>query len=87
MLRITVELLPYGSETDKQILGMAEIINDLTGDADNGNYQVKIWKLNDKTGRLKLWKKGSVKNFLRQKLTVWHLLSKALGLIKYKEAD
>lgn len=78
MLRITIELLPHGLEENKKILGIAEIINDLTGDEESGNYKVKIWNLNDKTGRLQLWKKGSVKNFLRQKLTVWHLLSRAL---------
>jgi hypothetical protein len=41
MLRVTVELLPHGSEDEKRRLAVIDIANDGTGDALVGNYDVR----------------------------------------------
>lgn len=38
MLKITIELLPYGNENYKRTLSTFEIANDGTGDSKIGNY-------------------------------------------------
>lgn len=43
MLRVTIELLPYGSVEDAEVLGRFDIINDMTNTQrpDYGNYRVE----------------------------------------------
>jgi len=45
MVRITVELLPHGSESAKRKIASMDIINDGTGNIDNGNYKYKIYSV------------------------------------------
>jgi len=42
MIRITVELLPHGSEERRRTLGTATIINDGSGTWDTGNYRAEV---------------------------------------------
>lgn len=42
MLRVTVELLPYGSEIGKRLLSEIHIANDGSGSHEFGNYMAKI---------------------------------------------
>lgn len=70
MLRITVELVPYGDETKKRKIGEMVIANDLGGDHWHGNYQG--WVAADD------WSKtpslfGKVVNHDRSK-SVWELI-------------
>lgn len=74
MIRITVELLPFGREEGKQVLGVAEIANDGTGTASNGHYRYKL----SKRGGRGLWRRGTVRNFPRQKLGAWDLFFRVL---------
>lgn len=41
MLRVTVEIVPFGDEEEKQLLGTMEIINDGSGDGRIGNYIIR----------------------------------------------
>lgn len=41
MLRITVEIVPFGSEGSKRKLAEVEVVNDGTGDKHLGNYDVR----------------------------------------------
>lgn len=43
MLRIKIELVPYGNEEWAREIGNIEIINDGTGDHQNGNYIYELW--------------------------------------------
>lgn len=82
MLKITIELLPGGYESKKRILGTMTIVNDLSSNGPTvGNYIIKIFKWADKYKKCRksnVWKRGTVKNFPREKLGPWDLLLRAL---------
>lgn len=42
MIRITMELLPFGFEQGKRTLGVIEVANDGTGTAAIGNYTYRL---------------------------------------------
>ena len=75
MLRITVELLPNGDESQKRHLGTAEITNLGSGDDKTGNYEVRLSKWGNPS---QMWKCGELKGFPRQQLGPWDLLSLCL---------
>lgn len=59
MLRCTIEIVPFGDESRKRVLGLIEIANDATGTAENGNYRVVLKKTPPFSGALKeTWKRG-----------------------------
>ena len=68
MIRITIELVPYGDESRRKIIGTGEIVNDGTGTKAIGNY--RYW-LSDGNG---VFSKGSVENFPRLSGDCWDLL-------------
>jgi len=70
MLRVTVELIPYGLEQFKQHIGTAEIWNDGTGSKTTGNYKFRL----SENGNENTWKLGSVSGFKRVQDSVWDLL-------------
>lgn len=75
MIRVTIELLPHGSELHKRHMGTAIISNDGTGDWESGNYKVTL----SKWGKPKVtWKKGTITDFDRKKRGPWDLLYLAL---------
>lgn len=80
MLRVTIELIPHGIETQAKTIGVVEIINDGTGNQQAGNYNVTASHAGKYFGRSGLFKKGSVKNFYRE-LSPYRLLSRALKAI------
>lgn len=45
MLRITVEIVPYGIESQAREIGKGYIVNDGTGDSNKGNYSCKFIEL------------------------------------------
>jgi len=71
MIKVTVELCPFGSEKNKETLAEMKIWNDATGTKSIGNYCYKIFKKHSKT---QIWRLGEVKNFKRLQLGVWDLL-------------
>ncbi len=76
LLRITVELIPFGFERNKRTLCTAEICNDGTGTKARGNYRFSLskqGKLNSNT-----WKTGSIQGFARKSRNAWHLLHEVL---------
>lgn len=75
MIRVTVELLPFGFEENKQLLGVAEITNDVTGTPDRGNYHYRIW---GKRGG-KIIRQGVILAFPRRRLLAWDLLFRVLA--------
>lgn len=75
MLRVTIELLPFGSEEKKRHLGTIDIANDGKGTPERGNYMVRLAKM----GRpLDTWRRGVVKDFPRLSRGPYDLLLRAL---------
>lgn len=76
MIRVTVELLPRGSEYGKRTLGTMEIANDGTGDQFVGNYVGEMHaEYTTPDGR-----RGRVRSFNRKSQSVWSLVGAFLKL-------
>ena len=71
MLRIKIELVPYGKEDLTRQIGSVIISNDGTGTHTVGNYK---YTLSDETGSIK----GELKEFKRVKGNAFHLLRDVL---------
>lgn len=67
MIKVTVELFPYGNKDKRQVIAEAVIINDGTGGFEKGNYDVRL----DKLEPIK------VRNHLREK-GIWALIAQSL---------
>lgn len=69
MLRITVEIIPFGDEREKSTLDIMEIIN-IGGDVNLGNYKIRsdsgiAFELKDYSRRQGFW--TLIKNVLIEK--------------------
>jgi len=73
MLRITIELVPYGKEEFKREIGRVIIANDGTGDYRIGNYE---YTLSDEAGKITGRLRGH--NRLR---SVFHLIREVLNKV------
>lgn|SRR6185369_14247998 len=82
MIRITVELWPFGDYRNAKSLGVMDIWNDRSGDPKTGNYKYCIWKAGTPKdvlhGRGNPKWHGEVKGFPRKRLLVWDLLFRCL---------
>ena len=83
MLRITVELLPYGDESRKRTLGTILAANDGTGDALTGHYNVAELAEPEETFRQAKNRWVRVENHPRG-ISVWYLVAKALEALGYE---
>ena len=81
MIRVTVELVSFGDESLKKIIGEAKIINDGTGDMYEGNYKV----IN--TEDIKAWEDSVVKGFPRLDKSIWDLLYLSLKNVVGEKND
>jgi hypothetical protein len=76
MLRITVQLIPFGQESKARTLATMEIANDGTGDTHVGNYTgILHGEYTGSDGR-----RGAVTGFMRQRQSVWSLVGAFLKL-------
>ncbi len=72
MLRIRIDLLPFGLTSVPKDTWIMEIANDGTStDKSIGNY---IFKIFIKNSNDRLLKGGEIKNFQRKRWSVWYLL-------------
>ena len=76
MLRVTVELLPFGDESAKKTLTTFDIANNGTGDVEYGNYDVRL-------SYLDRWYRNVVVDHLRD-LPVLQLVYQALSGLNKK---
>lgn len=81
MIKITIEIHPYGDESKKRTIGVMDIWNDNTGTKTRGNYVFKIFK----QGSNAIWGVGEIKDFPRERKNVWYLLHLCLSKIIEKE--
>jgi len=72
MVRITIELIPFGFLKPKH-LGTIDIVNDGSGYSDLGNYKAILYN----AGKRK-YKECEIKNFPRKKLLAFDLLYRVL---------
>ena len=80
MIKITVELLPHGRESKKQVIAAGEIVNDGSGNIKSGNYRATfIHKIPD--GDMVILR-SKVKGFSRADTGVWNLILEALKNIE-----
>lgn len=76
MIRVTVEMIPQGSEERKRTLATMEIANDGTGDQFTGHYNGTLHaEYTVSSGR-----KGRVINFNRKGQSVWSLIGAFLKM-------
>lgn len=72
MIRVRVDLVPFGNEDEAKEIGQLVLANDGTGNAFTGNY---VFVYADNSG---LEYEGSVKDFPR-KMGIWELLAECLS--------
>ena len=77
MLRITIDVIPFGYKEQMKTLGIMEIINDGSGNIELGNYTVYINP--DERGD-----KFRIEKFVRKR-GFWELITEAL--LKKEEKD
>jgi len=75
VIRVTLEIVPFGIESLKKTIGKAKIINDGTGTQAVGNYKAINTTPNE---RMRVWEKGVVKGFPRLDMSIWDLVYLAL---------
>jgi hypothetical protein len=73
MIRVTVELIPWGIGEPKK-LGVMHISNDGTGSKDRGNYIAHVFRKGSKA----VARTGEVKNYPRLSYNIWRLVFRCL---------
>jgi hypothetical protein len=76
MLKIIIELHPFGVEEEKRVIHTAFICNTGEGSRELGEYRFQILNKKGKT-----WRKGRIKDFPRLKLNAWDLLYRCLNSV------
>jgi len=83
VLRITIELVPWGIESRAKTIATGIIANTGTGTPTSGDYRVE---LRDAAGRK--WRSGHIEGFPRRRLLAWDLLYRALeNLVGIRNRD
>ena len=77
MIEITVDLVKH-STGERECMGKALIVNDGTGGAYFGNYDVTLYRRPGKANKPVVWKRAKVRGFERKKRLAWDLLYLAL---------
>jgi len=78
LIKITIEVIPFGQEYLREIIAIGSIINNGSGDIKYGNYTYKFYSED------KLWREGKIKKFFRLDQNVWKLLQKCLNQSPHK---
>lgn len=76
MIRVTVELISARGPERNRVLGVAEIVNDGSGNSLLGTYRVRLSKFAPKLHET--WAEGIVTDFERQRRGPWDLIYQGL---------
>ena len=79
-LRITVELIPHGLESQARKIGSLEIVNDGTGTKQTGNYAFTIYGPVH-GGDVDVWWQGEFQGYERNR-GYWSLVKKILNRLE-----
>ena len=63
-IRVTIELIPFGDENKKETLAQVEIVNNLKGTEEKGNYDVSGF-INQQDGITRKFYEQNVKGIKR----------------------
>lgn len=85
MIRVLVELWPFGDESRKRSIGEMKIWNDGTGDRKTGNYGFSWWRLAKGSGKKCKEHRGAVTDFPRLRLNVFDLIKRCLNATEWRE--
>lgn len=80
MLRVTVEIVPYGEEPRKRTLATLEIVNDGTGTIVSGNYVATIQSNQDARPR-----ECRIIGYRRKERPLWDLVGVCLKVFGHIE--
>lgn len=75
MIVVKIELWPRGNEDNKRQIGEIRTANDATGTNSRGNYDGMLFT---KHRNPRVWKRGRVVDFPRQRMNVYDLLLQIL---------
>lgn len=75
MIVCTIELWPLGDELQKESLGKVIIVNNGEGTLTHGDYNVIMLTRHNPP---RVWRRGKIENFPRQRLGAYDLLLRAL---------
>ena len=75
MIRVTLELLPFGDSSNPKHLGTIYIANDASGTHTDGNYNYRLTRRGSLTT---VFRTGEIKNFPRKRLGAYDLLFRVL---------
>ena len=78
MLRVTIELFPFGDESKRKTLGVIDISNNGKGTFIEGSYNFKLTKEPPIAKKQGIWKKGCLDGFPRLRLGPYDLLYRVL---------
>lgn len=80
MIRVTVEIVPFGLEIGRKVIATAEIANDGKHPRrpTHGSYTAKLYVHQTAKGKPKLWRKARVPQMHRHQRGVWDLLQLVL---------
>ena len=73
MIRVTVELIPFGVGIPQR-LGVMHIANDGTGTKNRGNYKAHVYR----KGSWQIAREGIVTNYPRLSYNIWRLVVRCL---------
>jgi hypothetical protein len=76
VIRVTIELVPRGVESQAKVLHVAKIWNDGSGNLVRSNYKATL----STRGNRSIWKAVRVEGFQRKKLLAWDLLYRVLKM-------
>lgn len=85
MIRVIVEIWPFGDESKKETIAIANIANDGTGTNNTGNYTFSMSKCGrgkedaDSKFLNRTWKQGKLLNFKRARYNAWYLVASCLN--------
>ena len=80
MIVVKIELWNKGKEDDKRVLGLMNIVNDLTGTPDKGNYICRIY---EKGGKGEKFREARIVGYPRLR-DIWFLIFRAMRGFKEK---
>jgi len=80
MIRVTVEILPFGDEARRRTIASMDIWNDGSGTIENGNYEGIIY-----TDDSSVFRRARVVNYSRLTHPVWSLVGTFLRLFGHAE--
>lgn len=83
MIRVTIELIPHGLESEAEHLHTIEIANDGSGTPERGVYKARVGRRGVRSVFIKPWREKVLAGFPRRSKNAVHLLARVLKNLGY----